>query len=79
MMVLVAPILPHDSDGNNTPSEHSMNAENVGFDLIPQKEFHNYVSNVDRASQGANAANMELDSIPPGDSSSDTEMHQNSN
>ncbi|OMJ26151.1 hypothetical protein AYI70_g395 [Smittium culicis] len=66
-----------DSDGNKTPSEHSMMAVKARFGLIPQKEFLNYVSNVDRAPQGANVANMELDSIPPGYTGADTEMRQN--
>ncbi|OMJ10846.1 hypothetical protein AYI69_g10080, partial [Smittium culicis] len=37
-----------DSEGNNTPSEHSMMAGKARLGLIPQKEFLNYVSNVDR-------------------------------
>ncbi|OMJ28075.1 hypothetical protein AYI69_g2446, partial [Smittium culicis] len=38
-----------DSDGNNTPSEHSMMAGKAILGLLPQKEFLNYVSSVDRA------------------------------
>ncbi|OMJ14330.1 hypothetical protein AYI69_g8642 [Smittium culicis] len=68
-----------DSDGNNTPSEHSMMVGKARLGLVPQKEFLNYVSGVDRAPQGANAANMELNSIPPGDTGADTEMRQNTN
>ncbi|OMJ16119.1 hypothetical protein AYI70_g6807 [Smittium culicis] len=54
-----------DSDGDKTPSEHSMIYGKARLGLIPQKEFLNYVSSVDRAPQGAKVANMELDSIPP--------------
>ncbi|OMJ15187.1 hypothetical protein AYI70_g7431 [Smittium culicis] len=67
------------SDGNKTPSEHSIMAGKTRLGLMPQKEFLNYVSNVDREPQGANVANMELDSIPPGDTGADAEMRQNTN
>ncbi|OMJ14585.1 hypothetical protein AYI70_g7789 [Smittium culicis] len=65
-----------DSDGNKTLSEYSIMAGKARLGLIPQKEFLNYVSSVDRSPQGANVANMELDSIPPGDTGADTEMRQ---
>ncbi|OMJ09817.1 hypothetical protein AYI70_g10712 [Smittium culicis] len=66
-----------DSDGNKTPSEHSIMAGKTRLGLIPQKEILNYVSSVDRVPQGANVTNMELESIPPGDTGPDTEMRQN--
>ncbi|OMJ23493.1 hypothetical protein AYI70_g2230 [Smittium culicis] len=53
-----------DSDGNNSPTEHSMMAGKAS---------------VDRALQGDNVANKDLDTIPPEDTSSDTEMRQNAN
>ncbi|OMJ15550.1 hypothetical protein AYI70_g7199 [Smittium culicis] len=68
-----------DSDGNNSPTEHSIMAGKVRLGLIPQKELLNYVSSVDRAPQGANVTNMELDFIPPEDTGTDTEMRQNTN
>ncbi|OMJ23461.1 hypothetical protein AYI70_g2255 [Smittium culicis] len=66
-----------DSYCNKTPSEHSSMAGKARLGLIPQNEFLNYVSSIDRAPQGANVANMELDSIPLGDTGADTEMRQN--
>ncbi|OMJ15204.1 hypothetical protein AYI70_g7422, partial [Smittium culicis] len=41
-----------DSDGNKTLSEYSIMAGKARLGLIPQKEFLNYVSSVDRSPQG---------------------------
>ncbi|OMJ21066.1 hypothetical protein AYI70_g3700 [Smittium culicis] len=64
------------SDGNNTPSEHTCMAEKARLGKITQNQFLKYVSIVDRAPQGSNAANIKIGSELLGESFTDTEMSE---
>ncbi|OMJ11293.1 hypothetical protein AYI70_g9824 [Smittium culicis] len=62
------------SEGNNTPSEHDIMAENARLGKISEKEFIDYVYKLNCAPQGKNLTGMNLGSDPPDQSSSDIEI-----
>ncbi|OMJ09543.1 hypothetical protein AYI70_g699 [Smittium culicis] len=62
------------SEGNSTPSEHGIMVENARLGKISEKIFIYYVSKVVCAPQGRNLAEMDLDSDPLDQSSSDIEI-----